>query len=98
MIPDKIKIAGFIYDVEKKDSSFVSESGAALDGEHSIRDKRITVAMEGCREYQELVFLHEVCHAIIEAYVSPFEHEESFVEQFSKGLYQVLHDNPDIIK
>ena len=42
------------------------------------------------------MFLHEICHAIIEAYVSPDEHNERFVEAFSKGLYQVVVDNPDL--
>lgn len=58
--------------------------------------KRITVAGSGHAEYQKLVFLHEICHAIIEAYVSPDEHDEKFVEAFSKGLYQVIVDNQEV--
>lgn len=95
-IPDTIKIAGFNYDIVKKPSAFVGKAGTALDGQHHYATKTITVSGEGCKEYQALVFLHEVCHAIIEAYVAPDRHDEHFVEQFSKGLYQAIVDNPDI--
>ena len=95
-ITEKVKVGGFVYDVERKQEAFVGKDGSALDGEHSFGDKTITVAKHGCKEYQQLVFLHEICHAIIDAYVSPDEQDEKFVEAFSKGLYQVISDNPDI--
>ena len=95
-IPKQIKIAGFNYTVERKDAPFVSADGSALDGQHRYADKTIVVAHSGCKEYQDVVFLHEMIHAIIENYVSPMEHDELFVEQLSKGLYQVLVDNPSI--
>lgn len=95
-IPKQIKIGGFAYTVERPKNSFISNEGNALDGEHFFSKKEIKVAKSGCKEYQELVFLHEVCHGIIECYVSPYEQNEKFVEQFSKGLYQVIVDNPGI--
>jgi hypothetical protein len=95
-ITDKVKIGGFIYDVKRPPESFVSNSGVALDGEHCFSEKRISVAERGCMAYQELVFLHEICHAIIDTYISSAEKDERFVEAFSKGLYQVIVDNPDI--
>lgn len=97
-IINKVKIGGFLYDVERTDGAFVGESGSVLDGEHSFSEKRITVSDSGCEEYQNVVFLHEICHAIIETYVSPDEHDEKFVEAFSKGLYQVLIDNPEMLE
>ena len=96
-IPDQIKIGGFTYYVDKVDGSFIS-NGAALDGEHSFSEKKIKVSTNGCGEYQDLVFLHEVCHAIIAYYMPTNEQDEEFVEQFSKGLYQVLMDNPNLLK
>ena len=95
-IVDKVKIGGFIYDVEQKETSFVGTDGTALDGEHLFAKRKIILGGSGCKEYRELVLLHEICHGIIEAYVSPDEHDEKFVEQFSKGLYQVIIDNPEI--
>lgn len=97
-IPNKIKVGGFVYDVKRRTDAFVGSDGTALDGEHSFADKVITIGGNGCKEYQDLIFLHEVCHAIIEAYVSPKNHDELFVEQFSKGLYQVIVDNPELLK
>lgn len=95
-ITDKVKVGGFVYDVKRTDEAFIGKSGDALDGEHFFMQKQITVSKGGCKEYQELVFLHELCHAIIEAYVSPDTQDEKFVEAFSKGLYQVIVDNPDV--
>lgn len=96
-IVDKVKVAGFIYDVTQKDSSFIGTSGIALDGEHLFTERKIILGGQGSKEYRELVFLHEICHAIIEAYISPEgQQDEHFVEAFSKGLYQVIVDNPKI--
>lgn len=95
-IPQQIKIGGFDYHVERVDGSFLS-NGVALDGEHSFSNKTIKVGTNGCPDYQDLVFIHEVCHAIIAHYTPKVEQDEEFVEQFSKGLYQVLIDNPTII-
>ena len=95
-ITDNVKIGGFVYDVKRTNEPFVGKSGSALDGEHFYAEKRITVAGGGCKEYQELVFLHEICHGIIEAYVTVDKQDEKFVEAFSKGLYQVIVDNPHI--
>ncbi len=97
-IPKQIKVGGFTYKIERPEGSFVSDDGTALDGEHSFSEKTIRVGTSGCEEYQGIVFLHEVCHAIIECYIGPEEHDEKFVEQFSKGLYQVLVDNEEIMK
>ena len=95
-IPKRVKIGGFAYNVERPNEPFVSDNIVA-DGEHNFVDKIIKVAAKGCPEYQDLVFLHEVCHAIISCYVANKQDEE-FVEQFSKGLYQFLVDNPGIVE
>lgn len=96
-IPNTVKIGGFTYNVERPDRPFIGCNGATIcDGEHSYPDKYIKVVESGCKEYQDLVFLHEVCHAIISGYTSIQNQDEDFVEQFSKGLYQFLVDNPEI--
>lgn len=96
-IPEKVKVGGFDYRVERVSGSFVS-NGAALDGEHYFAEKTIKAGTNGCKEYQDLVFLHELCHAIISCYTPQEKQNEEFVEQFSKGLYQVLKDNPEILR
>lgn len=62
-----------------------------------LQKKTIRVSDNGCGDYQDVVFLHEVCHAIIAHYCAD-EQDEKFVEQFSKGLYQVINDNPELLK
>ena len=94
----KIKIGAYTYDVEYREDSFIGPGGTVLDGLHSFCDKKIIVSKRGADEYIDTVLLHEICHAIVEIYVSPDKQDEHFVEQFSKGLYQVLVDNPLIIK
>lgn len=94
-ISDNVKIGGFVYDIDRPPDAFPSQDGRLLDGEHCFCDKKIKVAHRGCTEYQQMVLLHEICHAIIDCYTSE-EQNEAFVEQFSKGLYQVIIDNPDI--
>ena len=95
-IPKTVKIGGFTYNVERPIDSFLGTGGALLDGEHTFSDKTIKVAARGCGDYQDLVFLHEVCHAIISQYTAIQDQDEEFVEQFSKGLYQFLVDNSEI--
>lgn len=95
-IPDKVKVAGYIYNVERPESSFL-EDGSALDGVHRAADQVIKVVQSGTDDYQNTVFLHELLHAIIYAY-TPDAQDEEFVEQVSKGLYQVIKDNPEIFK
>lgn len=94
-IPKQVKVGCFTYDVERLQGSFISD-GKALDGEHSFSERLIRVGTNGCGAYQDLVFLHELCHAIIAHYTPQMEQDENFVEQFSKGLYQVLIENPEI--
>lgn len=101
-IPEKVKIAGFTYDVIRPETSFVNAAtAAACDGLHSYDSQEITVAKRGSAEYQSLVFLHEVCHAICSAYcggiLSDYD-EEKFVAQFAKGLFQAIEDNPEILR
>ncbi|MBQ7003672.1 MAG: hypothetical protein IJN57_06910 [Oscillospiraceae bacterium] len=95
-IPEKVKVAGYEYTVERPNEPFPSGSDVC-DGVHTFADQKIKVAQSGTEAYQNTVFLHEVVHAIIASYCGDNQNEQ-FVEQFSKGLYQVITDNPDIFK
>ena len=97
-IPQKIKISGYDYKVERVERAFVS-NGSACDGLHDFSKQEIVIAYEGNAAYQQTVFLHEVTPGIIHNYcegiMSDYD-EERFTEQFAKGLYQVIKDNPEI--
>ena len=46
-----------------------------------------------------MVFLHEMIHGVFAAYCDrtiSAANEEKLVEQISKGIYQVIIDNPEI--
>ena len=98
-ITDKVKIGGYMYDVVRPMESFGS-NGFLCDGEHDLANQRIKVAATGNECYQESVFIHEICHGIIKYYCDENNiiDDKKFVEQFSKGLYQVITDNPEIFK
>lgn len=93
-IPSKVKVAGYDYLVERPPSTFL-DGAQAVDGLHNAGSQCIKVARIGTDDYQNTVFLHELLHAIIYAF-TPDEQDEKFVEQVSKGLYQVIKDNPEI--
>ena len=99
-IPEKVKISGYNYNVSRPEEAFVS-GGSACDGLHDFSKQEIIVAKEGNMAYQQTVFLHELTHGIIRNYcdgiMSDYD-EERFTEQFAKGLYQVINDNPDVFK
>lgn len=96
-IPKQIKVGGFTYHIERPDKPFASDN-TVCDGDHNFANRIIRVAANGCPDYQGLVFIHELCHAIIAYYTPETEQDEKFVEQFSKGLYQVLVDNPNLFE
>lgn len=99
-IPNTVKIAGCVYTVEREERAFVNGSNV-VDGTHSFFEQKIKVVCEGTKDYQSVIFLHEVMHGIIENYcpnIVSVTDEEKLVEQISKGLFQVITDNPEIIK
>lgn len=97
-IPEKVKIAGYEYTVERPSESFSSES-YVCEGVHIFGQQKIKVAKTGNQPYQDTVFLHELVHGIIASCCSgDMYDEEKFTEQFSKGLYQVIIDNPEIFR
>ncbi len=99
-ITEKVKIGGYVYDVQRPDATFPSANCTTVcDGEHNFAEQLIKVVTSGTTAYQNTVFLHEICHAIVAVYCNEVGNdEERFVEQFTKGLYQVITDNPEIFK
>lgn len=95
-ITEHVKVGGFTYDVSRPDEAFPLGDNVC-DGSHTFASQQIKVAKTGTQTYQNMVFLHEICHAIVNHYCdNSFIDEEKFVEAFSKGLYQVITDNREI--
>ncbi|MBQ8298166.1 MAG: hypothetical protein IJX77_10340 [Ruminococcus sp.] len=98
-IPEKVKIAGYEYTVERPTEPFLVDNDAC-DGVHIFTQQKIKVAQTGNEAYQNTVFIHELVHGIIMSYCKGCDNydEEKFTEQFSKGIYQVITDNPEIFR
>lgn len=96
-IPKKVKVGGFTYDVIRPNAPFPN-GDSVCDGLHVFAEQQIMVSDTGSPNYQYLVFLHELIHAIIGNYCGEMDSatEERFTEAFAKGLYQVIVDNPEI--
>ena len=95
-IPDEVKVGFLDYTVEKVPEPFCNGSNA-VDGTENCSNALIRVAESGCADYQNMVFLHELLHAIDFVYCGETLTEKQ-IAQMSKGLYQVIKDNPEIFK
>ena len=97
IIPNKVKVGGYVYDVLRPRDTFIN-NGVECDGLHDFSRATIKVTESGILDYQKTVFLHELIHAIIEVYCPDVSDEvnETLAQQLSKGLYQVIEDNPEI--
>lgn len=95
-IPDKVRIGSCDYSVEYTENSLVTdrkECYATIDyNNHKIMINKIL----GDIQLNELSFLHELFHGIIKERNVEVENEELIVEELSRGLHQIIRDNPEI--
>ena len=77
-----------------------------MDGEFDVCKGQIQLATKQ-KDKDELiaydriitVLLHEILHGIFYHYLEDYtENEEHLVTQLAKGIYQVLKENPELIK
>ena len=64
--------------------------------ENRGEDDRIEISTSHSLDTQKCALVHEILHGIDEMYKLGLK--ESQVEQLTKGLYQVIKDNPDMFK
>ena len=110
ILPESVKIGGVNYNINLHNStSFIggSSGNEILDGEFDTCKGRIQLAIKQKDNPEELiaydrlitVLLHEILHGIFYHYLEDYtENEEHIVTQLAKGLYQVLKENPELIK
>ena len=99
-IPDKIRLNGIDYDVQflhdLNDGERICDG--LVDYNHSLIS--INPSTVGYQQ-QCIVFLHEVCHAILQLHdcanagenARVPKDEEELLEVFARGFYQFLQDN-----
>ncbi|MGL5712276.1 MAG: hypothetical protein ACRCXT_20865 [Paraclostridium sp.] len=97
IIKDSVKIGAMQYKVTCVDEDIILENqlcNGTIDYENLI----ITISNNRARQKQEETFIYEVLHGIIRDRNLILEDEEMIVDEISKGLYQVIKDNPEIFK
>jgi hypothetical protein len=96
IIPEVVRIGSCYYDVEFTDDSIVVGSqvcyGAVDFDNHIIK----LSSKLGDEQSQEQTFLHELVHAMVEERALDFKNDDMdfIVNELSKGLHQVILDNP----
>lgn len=97
-IPNKVRIGSCDYVVEFTDQTLVAngrESYATIDYDnHEIRINETI----GDTQNKELCFLHELFHGITKERDLQLDNEKLVVEEFARGMHQVIRDNSDIFK
>lgn len=95
-IPSEVKIGNINFEVVKTKNNLVFE-GDPVDGIISFEESKIELGvLNRSQQVIEETFIHEVIHGIF-GYMS-IEQNEELIIKISKGLHQVIKDNPEIFK
>ena len=94
-IPGVIRIGSCYYDVEFTDETLTVD-GTEVMGLIEYHNHLIKIRTKlGDIQQQEQTFLHELVHGIArDRSLDLGENEEMIVDEISKGLHQVILDNP----
>ena len=94
-IPEVVRIGSCYYDVEFTNEVMTLnkvEVSGIIDYNNHVIQLRSSI---GDVQQQEQTFLHEVVHGIVrDRSLDLGENEEMIVDEISKGLHQVILDNP----
>ena len=92
-IPGKIKIGGFMVDVEFVNNLMTDWQHS---GEYHPRTQTIKIDKDCSEQEREEVFIHEVLEAIKAIYDIPLEHRD--LTLIATVLHQIIKDNPEIFR
>jgi hypothetical protein len=92
-IPGKIKIGGFMVDVEFV-SNLVTDRRSL--GEYNPRTQTIKLEKDSTQQQREETLLHEVLESIRSIYDIDIEHKD--LSNMATALHQVIKDNPEMFK
>lgn len=91
-IPDKVKVGGMTYKVVYTNEP--NESIPSADGSIAFHKLEIRLRPDMPKEYTEVIFLHELIHAIVNCcYIDLGEDDDEITERLAQILYQVFKDN-----
>lgn len=93
-IPSKIRINGVDYQVISQPN--IVSGADVFYGMIDYNENNIKIATRGVsQEKQKITLLHELFHGIIENAQLDIDDEETVVEAFARGIYQIIADNED---
>ena len=93
IIPDKIKIGNYYYDIK-----LVEEFSLHCLGRGALLKQSILLNSEASQELKEETFIHEIIHQILgQRSFSNEDKNETLIDSLAAGLYQVFKDN-DLLK
>lgn len=97
-IPDKVRIGGIDYAISCEDT--VRNSTTLLYGEINYSSSVIRISKTDASGFHKqcVTLWHEILHGVVEHLGIDLEHstEEQIVTAISKGVYQVIQDNPSM--
>ncbi len=97
-IPDSIRIGGVDFTVTSI-PRLLSDDDTLLCGQIAHRNSAIQINSDISPDMQCISMLHEILHGIAaHAQLKLGEQEETIVDVFARGIYQVIQDNPDLMK
>ena len=95
MLPEKIKILGLDYKVEKV--TYISRDGFLI-GEIDHEQQIIKIVEAITDERATITLIHEMIHGILASLGHNAEHEnETLIQGLSTSLYQCFKDNPQLL-
>lgn len=96
--PKKVKLCGHTLTIEY----FTTTDAGRELGSHNYTENKITVQTGMHHDQERATVLHEILHGICATYglrrEVTKELEERICTVFEAGLYQVLVDNPKLVK
>ena len=93
-IPGEIKIGGIDYIIENEKD--LNDGNRMLSGQIVYQEGKILLNSDIKSEhYKGITLWHEILHGIAENACLEFDEadEETIIDVFAKGIYQVLQDN-----
>jgi hypothetical protein len=98
-IPQKVRVGSCDYTVELTEETLVNPDRRICYGVMDADDHKLRIDRKlGDTQLHELVFLHELLHAMVHERNINLENEELVVEELSRSLHQIIRDNPEMFK
>ena len=93
MIPNKITINGFDYNIEYIEGKDERLNYGNSLGYIDTGDLKIVISKDMPEQKQKEIILHEIIHGCFDAVNFRPDYEEEVVEELARPLYQVLKEN-----